>query len=71
MKTLDSPKIKHEADLFENEAKQWRRLSSYYNLFLEKNILIRLPRAIYIIKNMKNILDNIISIEEEITLLQN
>ena len=71
LKTLGSQKIKHEADLFENETQQWRRLSSYYNLFLEKNILIRLPRAIYIIKNMKNILDNIISIEEEITLLQN
>jgi len=67
LKTLESSQeSSHEATLFEQEAKQWYKLSSNYNLFLKRGFFISLPRMILVIKTMRNILDDIISTEENI-----
>lgn len=56
----------HEAGLFEQEAEHWSKLSSFYNKYLKRGFVIFLPHSILIMRQMENIVDEIISTEESI-----
>ena len=55
-----------EANLLEREIRYWTQLSYNYDIFLKRGFVLSLPRSIYIMKQMENAIDNIISIEEDI-----
>lgn len=55
-----------DALLLKSEMENWTKVSDLYDTFIEKNIMMTLPRAIIIIKEMDNTIDNIIKIEEKI-----
>ena len=56
----------HEANLFEQEAELWSELSQHYEKFMKRGFLIRLPRALFIMKTMENIMEETLSIEHSI-----
>jgi hypothetical protein len=55
-----------DALLLKNEMENWTKISDLYNNFIKKNIKMTLLRAITIIKEIDNTIDNIIKIEEKI-----
>lgn len=60
----------YEANLFENEAKHWNKLSSYYSVFKKKGIFLSSLRAFYLMSKMSNTMDKIIEIENAIINLE-
>ena len=57
---------RYESVLFEQEAENWTKLAEYYSEFRERGIFMSLLHGIQIIKNMANVTDNIIAIEQAI-----
>ena len=57
---------KYESALFEKEAENWTKLAEYYSEFRERGILMATLHGFNIIKNMANVTDNIIAIEQAI-----
>lgn len=67
LKSLNSSfRCGSEVAFLEQEAEMWSEISNYYEKFIKRGFLIRLPRAILIVKTMENIMKDIISIEESI-----
>jgi len=56
----------YEAMLFENEAEQWNKISSYYEVFKKKGVFLSLPRAILATNRMNDTMGKIIEIEDAI-----
>lgn len=56
----------YEAMLFEHEANYWNTLSSCYSVFMKKGIFLSYPRAVFITNKMKNNMNKIIEIENEL-----
>ena len=54
------------AIMLEQEAENWTKLASYFTLFLEKGMFMFLPNALSFAPDMKLILEDIESIEENI-----
>jgi hypothetical protein len=56
----------YESALFEQEAENWSKLAEYYSEFRVRGVFMSLSLGIQIIKNMANVTDNIIAIEQAI-----
>jgi hypothetical protein len=57
---------KYESPLFEQEAENWTKLAEYYSEFRVRGVFMSLFLGIQIIKDMANVTDNIIAIEQAI-----
>ena len=55
-----------EGTLFDNEAKYWDSFSSSYDVFLKRGLLLSLPRALWLTRQMRTVLGEIQSTEEQI-----
>ena len=58
--------IKNEYDLFIQETDLWTTFASQYTKFLTKGFLMSSPIALFRIKHMYNLLEDIVSIEQTI-----
>jgi len=61
-----SDKCIYDAELLEQEAEKWMDLSKVYSKFMKRGYFIFLPLATMLLKNMVEILDEIITIEQAI-----
>ena len=57
---------KYESVLFEHEAENWTQIAEYYSEFRKKGIFMSLPRALLLMNEMLDVMDNIIEIEKAI-----
>jgi len=58
------------ADLLINESEQWLKLSEYNKILLNKGLFITIPKALIILNQMENIMNEIIQIEQNIISLE-
>ena len=65
-----SSKYQLSSELLKNESDQWFKIAEYNRILLNKGIFITMPRAIIILNQMYNIMDNIIQIEQDILSLE-
>ena len=64
--TIQPSLCKNQSNLLRNESLLWHELAQYYTIFLKKGIYLSDLRAIHIIKNMEQLMSDIIAIEEAI-----
>ena len=57
---------RHDAILLEHEAENWTQLASYYSEFPKRGIFMTLPYGVFNIERMKEIIEKVIEIEDEL-----